>query len=118
MLTASRTSSHCLASFISYYFRFEAEPRRTKLAEKHAVPRSPATNCYAGSCAEFLRWRNHATKPSLCGANQIDNRQLEIGNAFTLPPLASNDLLCGSSSDESAVFDFLTKDDPDTIDIG
>jgi len=24
--------------------------------------------------------------------NQIDNRQLEIGNEFTLPPLASNDL--------------------------
>jgi len=24
--------------------------------------------------------------------NQIDNRQLEIGNDFTLPPLRSNDL--------------------------
>ena len=36
----------------------------------------------------------------------------------TLPPLASNDLLCGSSSDESAVFDVLTKDDAHTIDIG
>jgi hypothetical protein len=27
------------------------------------------------------------------GANQIDNRQLEIGNDFTLPPLRSNQLL-------------------------
>jgi hypothetical protein len=26
------------------------------------------------------------------GANPIDNRQLEIGNDFTLQPLASNDL--------------------------
>jgi hypothetical protein len=26
--------------------------------------------------------------------NQIDSRQLEIGNVVTLPPLASNDLLC------------------------
>ncbi|HKP47761.1 MAG TPA: hypothetical protein VJT50_14265, partial [Pyrinomonadaceae bacterium] len=28
---------------------------------------------------------------------QIDNRQLEIGNDFSLPPLASNDLLGGAS---------------------
>jgi hypothetical protein len=27
---------------------------------------------------------------------QIDNRQLEIGNDFTLPPLASNELFGGS----------------------
>jgi hypothetical protein len=36
----------------------------------------------------------------------------------TPPPLASNDLLCGSTSDESTVFDVLTKDDAHTIDIG
>ena len=29
---------------------------------------------------------------------QIDNRQLEIGNEFTLPPLATNDLLCRASA--------------------
>ena len=37
---------------------------------------------------------------------------------LSMTPLASNDLLCGSSSDESAVFDVLTKDDAHTIDIG
>ena len=34
------------------------------------------------------------------------------------PRRASNDLICGSSSDESAMFDVLTKDDAHTIDIG
>jgi hypothetical protein len=31
----------------------------------------------------------------LGGANQIDNRQLEIGNDFTLLPLRSNELFVG-----------------------
>jgi hypothetical protein len=33
---------------------------------------------------------------------QIDNRQVEIGNVFTPPPLASNDLLGGTLRNPSA----------------
>jgi len=51
---------------------------------------------------------------------QVGNRQLEIGNDFTPPPLASNPEasgLCGTRSDKSVVFDVLTKDDVHTIDV-
>jgi len=34
-----------------------------------------------------------------------------------LPPLSSDDLLCGTTGDKSALFDILTKDDAHTIDI-
>jgi hypothetical protein len=63
-------------------------------------------------CAPERAWREQW---SVDAAARIKS---EIGNDFTLPPLASNDLLCGSNSDESAVFDVLTKDDAHTIDIG
>src|SRR4051794_5137903 len=64
---------------------------------RSCVTSSPLKFHVRHSASSFIleEYQERPRLSSRGGANQIDNRQLEIGNDFTLPPLRSNELLGG-----------------------